>query len=61
MISNKNQFFIYTYMFAKFHRVKCGEWRMKNKGKNLKKLQQDMLQETLKKCKNGDIIYLADQ
>ena len=45
-------------MFAKFHRVKCGEWRVKNKGLDLKKLQQDMLQETLKKCKNGDIIYL---
>tara|TARA_Y200000002_G_scaffold367542_1_gene359668 strand:+ start:237 stop:776 length:540 start_codon:yes stop_codon:yes gene_type:complete len=45
-------------MPAKFHRVKCGEWRLKNKGLDLKKLQKNMLQETLKKVKNGDIIYL---
>jgi hypothetical protein len=45
-------------MFSKFHRVKCGEWRIKNKGQDLKKLQHNMLQETLKKVKNGDIVYL---
>lgn len=45
-------------MSAKFHRIKCGEWRPKNKGQDLKKLQKNMLQETLKKVKNGDIIYI---
>ena len=45
-------------MFSKFYRVKCGEWRIKNKGLDLKKLQYNMLQETLKKVKNGDIVYL---
>ena len=43
---------------AKFHRVKCGEWRPKNKGRDLKKNQTEMINNTLKKAKHGDIIYI---
>ena len=43
---------------AKFHRVKCGEWRPKNKGRDFKSIKKEMINDTLKKAKNGDIIYI---
>ena len=43
---------------ARFYRVKCSEWRTKNEGGDLKKIKKEMTNDTLKKAKNGDIIYI---
>ena len=43
---------------ARFYRIKCGEWRHKDKDLNV--IKNNLLNKTLSKVKNGDILYIEN-